>query len=144
MFWGHCDTCANPEVLNCKPFLGNPWLIEPRTKDRYSPLLSPQEDNWDLYSAGLFGEAPEGSDQLPVVVISSTICTWGVFPFFPCFLFQDSSLPWNHFPQKAGCQYALTQDSVGSYGERSELPQLRMFFSYLAMVSGPWPRPLKG
>ena len=131
MFWGHCDTCANPEVLDCKPSLGNPWLIEPRTKDRYSPLLSPQEDNSDLYSTGLFGEALEGSNQLPIVVINLIIYTWGGFPFFPCFVFEDSSFPWNHFPQKAACQYALTQNSVGSYGERRELPQLRECFSVI-------------
>lgn len=90
VLWGHCDTCANPEVLDCKPSLGNPWLTEPRTKDRYSPLLFPQRDNSDLYSTGLFAEPLEGSNQLPIVVISLIIYTWGGFPFFPCFVFQDS------------------------------------------------------
>lgn len=55
---------CTPEVLDCKPSLGNPWLTEPRTKDRYSPLCS-LRDNSDLYSTGLFAEPLEGSNDCP-------------------------------------------------------------------------------
>lgn len=77
---------------------------------KYSPFLSPQEDNSDIYSTWLFGEALEGSNGLPRVVISLIMYTWGSFPCLPCFLFQDpyfSSL--EPLPKKVACQHAITQ-----------------------------------